>query len=275
MTKKPASPQANAPVTAASLRQMKRNGEKIACLTAYDASFAALLDGAGVDVLLVGDSLGMVIQGKETTLPVTVDDMVYHSQCVARGRQRALLLVDMPFMSYAAPREALHNAARLMQEGEAHMVKLEGGAIQLETVRELSMRGIPVCAHLGLQPQSIHRLGGYKVQGREAAAAQVMREDAQALQEAGAELLLLECVPTALAAEISAEANIPVIGIGAGSQCDGQVLVLYDMLGFTPGRRPKFVRDFMLGNTSIETAVLDYIRCVKDGSFPGLEQSFD
>lgn len=275
MNRKSGSSQTVAPVTVATLRQMKRRAEKIACLTAYDASFASVLDDAGIDVLLVGDSLGMVVQGRETTLPVTVDDMIYHSRCVARGRSRALLMVDMPFMSYSAPGDALRNAARLMQEGEAHMVKLEGGAIQVDTVRELSMRGIPVCAHLGLQPQSIHRLGGYKVQGRDETVAQSMRDDARALQDAGADALLLECVPAGLAAEISAQLEIPVIGIGAGPRCDGQVLVLYDMLGFTPGRRPKFVRDFMLGHDNIAAAVADYVQSVKDGSFPGPEQSFE
>lgn len=263
-----------APITVINLRNMKRTGEKIVCLTAYDASFAALLDGAGVEVLLVGDSLGMVVQGLDSTVPVTMDDMVYHSAAVARGRRRALLMVDMPFMSYATPTQALINAARLMQEGGAHMVKLEGGALQVETVRQLTARGIPVCAHLGLQPQSIHRLGSYRVQGRDAAAARAMVQDAKALQEAGADVLLLESIPVTLAAEITRAAEIPVIGIGAGPDCDGQVLVLYDMLGITPGKRPKFAREFMTGQPHIRAAVESYVEAVKSGAFPASEHCF-
>ena len=263
-----------APVTVITLRNLKRAREKIVCLTAYDASFAALLDEAGVEVLLVGDSLGMVIQGRDSTVPVTMDDMVYHSAAVARGRRRALLMVDMPFMSYAAAPQALENAARLMQEGGAHMVKLEGGAIQVDTVRQLSARGIPVCAHLGLQPQSVHRLGGYRVQGRDAAEARAMVQDAKALQEAGADVLLLESIPASLAAEITRAVDIPVIGIGAGPDCDGQVLVLYDMLGITPGKRPKFARDFMTGQTGIRAAVASYVEAVKSGAFPASQHCF-
>lgn len=263
-----------APVTVTTLRQMKRAAEKIVCLTAYDASFAALLDEAGIEVLLVGDSLGMVVQGHDSTVPVTMDDMVYHSAAVACGRRRALLMVDMPFMSYAAAPQALENAARLMQEGGAHMVKLEGGAIQVDTVRQLSVRGIPVCAHLGLQPQSVHRLGGYRVQGRDAAEARAMVQDAKALQEAGADVLLLESIPASLAAEITRAVDIPVIGIGAGPDCDGQVLVLYDMLGITPGKRPKFARDFMTGQTGIRAAVASYVEAVKSGAFPASQHCF-
>ncbi len=262
-------------VTVTSLRKMKRKGEKFACLTAYDASFAALLDAAGVEVLLVGDSLGMVVQGRETTVPVTMDEMVYHAAAAARGRRRALLMADMPFMSYATPEQALRNAARLMQEGGAHMVKLEGGAIQVETVRQLTARGIPVCAHLGLQPQSVHRLGGYRVQGRDPAAARQMLQDAQALQAAGADVLVVESIPGALAAEITGAVDIPVIGIGAGPTCDGQVLVLYDMLGITPGHRPKFVRDFMQGQSSVAAAVESYVLAVKSGAFPAPEHGFN
>jgi 3-methyl-2-oxobutanoate hydroxymethyltransferase len=225
-------------ITLSTLFQMKQRGERIAVLTAYDASFARILDEAGVDVLLVGDSLGMVIQGRESTLPVDVDEMVYHTQCVVRGRRRALLVADMPFMSYGSPEQALHNAGRLMKEGGAHMVKLEGGAVQLETVRRLADHGIPVCAHLGLLPQSVYKLGGYRVQGRDEASARKMREDALALQAAGAQMLVLECVPRGLAGEIRASLRIPVIGIGAGPDCDGQVLVLYDLLGITPGKPP-------------------------------------
>jgi len=264
-----------APVTVTTLAKMKRSGERIACLTAYDASFANLLDEAGTEVLLVGDSLGMVVQGHDTTVPVTMDQMVYHCAAVARGRRRALLMADMPFMSYATTEQALCNAARLMQEGGAHMVKLEGGAIQVETVRQLSARGIPVCAHLGLQPQSVHRLGGYRVQGRDSAAANVMLQDARALQDAGADVLLVESVPTVLAAEITRSVSVPVVGIGAGPACDGQVLVLYDMLGITPGHRPKFARDFMRGQSSVRAAVKDYVQAVKSGAFPAPEHCFN
>ena len=263
-----------AAVTVNTLRSMKQAREKIACLTAYDASFAALLDDSGVDVLLVGDTLGMVIQGRDSTVPVSMDDMVYHGAAVARGRRRALLMVDMPFMSYATPQQAVTNAARLMQEGGAHMVKLECGSLQTETVGELTARGIPVCAHLGLQPQSVHRLGGYRVQGRDAAAARTMLQDATALQAAGADVLLLECVPVGLAAEITQAVDIPVIGIGAGPDCDGQVLVLYDMLGITPGRRPKFAKDFTAGQADIRAAMASYVEAVKSGAFPAPEHGF-
>lgn len=264
----------SSPVTIATLRKMKQAGEKIACLTAYDASFAAVLEAAGVDVLLVGDSLGNVMQGHDSTLPVTIDDMVYHTRCVARARKRALLVADMPFMSYALPAQGMANAARLMQEGGAHMVKLEGGAVIAETVQQLTARGIPVCAHLGLTPQSVHKLGGYRVQGRAEAAAQALQADARALQEAGADLLVLECVPADLGAAITKALEIPVIGIGAGPQCDGQVLVLHDMLGITPGKRPKFSRDFMQGSGSVQGAVEAYVRAVKSGAFPGPEHCF-
>ena len=263
-----------AAVTVNTLRSLKQAREKIACLTVYDASFATLLDEAGIDVLLVGDSLGMVIQGRDSTVPVSMDDMVYHSAAAARGRRRALLMVDMPFMSYATPQQAMVNAARLMQEGGAHMVKLEGGSPQVETVAQLTARGIPVCAHLGLQPQSVHRLGGYRVQGRDAAAARAILQDAVALQEAGADVLLLESVPVGLAAEITQAVAIPVIGIGAGPDCDGQVLVLYDMLGITPGKRPKFAKDFMTGQPHIRAAVTSYIEAVKSGAFPAPEHCF-
>lgn len=261
-------------VTISTLRNMKRQGEKIACLTAYDASFAAVLDVAGVDVILVGDSLGMVVQGFDTTVPVTVDDIIYHARAVARGSRRALLVADMPFMSYTNPAQALSNAARLMQAGHAQMVKLEGGETQTSIVRELSAHGIPVCAHLGLQPQAVHKLGGYRVQGREAVAAAKMREAAAAVEAAGAELLLLECVPAALASEISATAGIPVIGIGAGNGCDGQILVLHDILGVSVDRTPKFTRNFLTGADGIADAARRYVRAVKDKSFPAVEHSF-
>ncbi|KAB7628343.1 3-methyl-2-oxobutanoate hydroxymethyltransferase [Alkalilimnicola sp. S0819] len=262
------------PVTVSRLQRMKRDGEKIAALTAYDYSFASVLESAGMDVILVGDSLGMVMQGRETTLPVTVDEIIYHSRCVAAGRQRALLMVDMPFMSYATLDQALANAARLMKEGGAHMVKLEGAGEQAELVSRLTLAGIPVCAHLGLQPQLVHKIGGYKVQGREDAAAQVMFDDARLLQDAGADALLLECVPAALAERISRALRIPVIGIGAGPGCDGQILVLQDMIGITPGRTPKFSRDFMQGQGSVQDAVAAYVQAVKAVSFPAEEHCF-
>lgn len=267
-------PSASPPVTITTLLDMKRRAEKFTSLTAYDASFARVLDDAGVDILLVGDSLGMVVQGKETTVPVTMDEMVYHASCVARGRRRALLMVDMPFMSYTSVQQALHNAARLMQEGGAHAVKLEGGADQAEIVHALVCQGVPVCAHLGLRPQSVHRLGGYKVQGRGETAARAMLDDALALQQAGADVLLLECVPAPLAAEITSQVNVPVIGIGAGRNVDGQVLVLHDLLGVSVGRVPKFSKNFLAGHDSVRAAVQAFVHAVKSGEFPGREHEF-
>lgn len=262
------------PVTVATLARMKQQGEKFAALTAYDASFAALLDSNGVDVVLVGDSLGMVIQGHPSTLPVTVDDILYHGKAVARGLRRALLMLDMPFMSYATPERALDTAQRFMQEGGAHMVKLEGAGNQREVVEYLASRGIPVCAHLGLRPQSVHKLGGFRVQGKDSEAAKEMIEDAQILEDAGADIILLELVPKGLAKEISQTVAVPVIGIGAGVDCDGQILVTYDMLDLTPGRRPKFVRNFMDGAASPADAVQRFVAAVKDKSYPGPEHSF-
>jgi len=263
------------PVTVATLRVMKQAREKIACLTAYDYSFASLLDRAGVDMVMVGDSLGMVMQGHNSTLPVSIDDMVYHAVCVGRGVSRALLIVDMPFMSYQiSPAQALENAGRLMKDGGAQVIKLEGGAPMVETVRCLVERGIPVCGHLGLTPQSVHQFGGYHVQGKGGAAAQRIREDARLLQEAGASLLVLEAVPAALASTVSAELEIPTIGIGAGAACDGQVLVLQDMLGLYPRPSPKFSKNFMQGKDSIEAAVRAYVEDVRAGTFPGPEHSF-
>jgi 3-methyl-2-oxobutanoate hydroxymethyltransferase len=254
---------------------MKRRGEKITCLTAYDYSFASLLDNAGVDMIMVGDSLGMVMQGHDSTLPVSVADMVYHARCVARGAKRALIIVDLPFMSYQqSPAHAFASAGRLMQKGGAQVVKLEGGEPMAETVRFLVERGIPVCAHLGLTPQSVHQLGGYRVQGREAPAAEKIRHDAKLLQEAGASLLVLEAVPSELAKTISSDLEIPTIGIGAGPDCDGQVLVLQDMLGIYPRPSPKFSKNFMQGAASVEAAVKSYIAAVKSGAFPGPEHSF-
>lgn len=262
------------PVTVTTLAAMKRAGEKIAVLTAYDASFAAILEAAGVDVILVGDSLGMVVQGRETTVPVTMDEMVYHSRMVARGCRYPLLVVDLPFMSYASSDQALHNAARLMQDGHAQMVKLEGGSARVEVVRELNRNGIPVCAHLGLLPQSVHKLGGYKVQGREEAAARQIIDEALLLQDAGADLLVAECIPSELAARLSEQLAIPVIGIGAGPYCDGQVLVLYDMLGITQGHRPRFSKNFMEDQSSVEKAIAAYVQAVKQRDFPTPEHSF-
>ncbi len=261
--------------TLATLVKMKSAGEKIACLTAYDASFGALLDNAGVDLVLVGDSLGNVIQGHATTVPVTMDDMVYHSRLVERGLKRAFFMVDMPFMSYPTPEIALNNAARLMQEGGAQMVKLEGSGHQAEIVRYLNKNGVPVCAHLGLRPQNVHKLGGFKVQGRGKTAARKMLKDALLLEKAGADIILLELVPRKLAAEITAKVKVPVIGIGAGGEVDGQILVLYDMLDITPGRRPRFARNFMEGAGGPRTAVEAYVKAVRDGSYPALEHSFD
>jgi 3-methyl-2-oxobutanoate hydroxymethyltransferase len=256
------------------LHEMKRQGEKIAVLTSYDASFTRLIESAGVEVILVGDSLGMVIQGQDSTLPVTVDEMVYHGKCVARARSKAFLILDMPFMSYSTTAHALESAARLMKEGGAHMVKLEGGATQLNTVKELTANGIPVCAHLGLTPQSVHRLGGYRVQGKDMDSARIMQEDALALQQAGAQMLVLECIPRGLAAEITNSLDIPVIGIGAGADTDGQVLVLYDMLGVSTDYLPKFSRNFMQQAATVKEALEAYVAAVKDGSYPSLDESY-
>jgi 3-methyl-2-oxobutanoate hydroxymethyltransferase len=262
-------------ITVSTLQKMKQQGEKFAVLTAYDASFAQLIDEAGVEVLLVGDSLGMVVQGKESTIPVTMDEMVYHSSLVARATKRALVITDLPFMSYATTELALQNAARLMKEGGAQMVKLEGGALRLEAVRRLAENGVPVCAHLGLLPQSVHKLGGYKIQGREEQAATKMVADALELEQAGADLLVLECVPRALAKRITESLTIPVIGIGAGADTDGQVLVLYDMLGITPGKRPSFSHDFLASAGSVRAAIEAYASQVKAGAFPTTQHGFD
>jgi len=265
-----------APITTASLAAFKQSREPIACLTCYDAAFAQLLERAGVELLLVGDSLGMVIQGHASTLAVTLDQMVYHTGCVSRAASRSLVVADMPFLSYATPQLALATAARLMGEGGATMVKLEGGAWLADTVSQLTRSGVPVCAHLGLLPQSVHQLGGYRVQGRDPAGAERIRADALSLQEAGASLLVLECVPSALAASLAQTLQIPVIGIGSGSRCDGQVLVLYDILGLTPGRVPRFSKNFIAGldtGTGVEAAIAAYVAAVKAGEFPSLEQT--
>ncbi|MBP1148431.1 MULTISPECIES: 3-methyl-2-oxobutanoate hydroxymethyltransferase [Methylocaldum] len=260
-------------LTIPDLAAMKRRDEKIVALTAYDASFAKLMDDAGVDLVLVGDSLGMVVQGEPTTLPVTLDDMVYHTRCVARGIRRAVLAADMPFASYSGPAQAIDSAARLIRGG-AHMVKIEGGRKRVEIVRALVEQNIPVCGHLGLLPQSVHQVGGYLVQGKEEKAAQAILEDALILQEAGISVLVLECVPATLAGEITAALDIPTIGIGAGPGCGGQILVLYDMLGITPGKRPKFSRNFLQGAEDIPSAIRNYADDVRSGRFPALDHSF-
>jgi 3-methyl-2-oxobutanoate hydroxymethyltransferase len=262
------------PVNIATLDRMKAEGEKIACITAYDASFATLVDDAGVDVVLVGDSLGMVIQGHDTTVPVTLQDIIYHCKAVAKGLYRPFLMADMPFMTYATKEQALENAVRLMQEGGAKMVKLEGGAGQVEIVRFLAEHDIAVCAHLGLKPQSVHKAGGFRVQGREQAAAEQMLRDAKALEEAGADLVLLECIPASLGAEITKELHVPVIGIGAGPDTDGQILVLYDILEITPGRKPRFVKNFMEGQQSPLEGVKAYVQAVKSRTYPAPEHCF-
>ncbi len=261
-----------AAITLSTLRAMKKRAEKFVTLTAYDASFAAILEASGVEVILVGDSLGMVVQGHSTTVPVTIDEMIYHTRCVRQGSANTLLMADMPFMADATPALALANAARLMKEGGAQVVKLEGGAVIVDTVRLLSERGIPVCGHLGLLPQSINKLGSYRVQGKDQASAHRLLEEAAILEEAGAELLLLECVPAALMKAVSEQSTVPVIGIGAGADCDSQVLVLYDMLGITPGKRPSFSKNFLEDCDSVEAAVAEYVRQVKAGEFPAAAQ---
>jgi 3-methyl-2-oxobutanoate hydroxymethyltransferase len=262
------------PVNVTTLRDMKLAREPIACLTAYDASFAQIVDMASTDVVLVGDSLGMVVQGLDTTVPVTIDDMIYHARCVGRGLRRAFLMVDMPFMSYTLPGQALDNAVRLMQEGGAMMVKLEIGRGQVAIVEHLAKQDIPICAHLGLKPQSVHKLGGFKVQGRNGDAAQRMVDDARALESAGADCVLLECVPNSVGAAIREALTIPVIGIGAGPDVDGQILVLYDVLGITQGRMPRFVKNFMKGRDSPLEALRAYVLAVKDRSYPAPEHCF-
>ncbi len=262
-------------ITLRDLQKMKQNGEKIACLTAYDASFARVLDQAGVDVVLVGDSLGMVIQGRDTTLPVTLEETLYHARCVAAGLRRSLLMVDLPFLSFTTVKQALRSAGDLMKRAGAQMVKLEGNAAQAEIVRALSDNGIPVCAHLGLQPQRVHKLGGYRVQGREQVAAERMQDDALLLQQAGADCLLLECVPTSLASAITRQSVIPVIGIGAGVDCDGQILVLYDILDISHGMRPRFSHNFIEPAGSIPAAVQAYVEAVKSRAFPAARHGFD
>jgi len=271
-----ASVPARKPVTVPGLRAMKAEGRKIVMLTAYDASFAAQLEQAGVDIALVGDSLGMVVQGQRSTLPVTLDQMVYHTRMVARGLSSAMLVTDMPFMADRDTAFALEAGARLVGEAGAAMVKIEGAAPHiLEAIHALSERAIPVCAHLGLTPQSVHKFGGYKVQGREHEAAERVVSEALAVQQAGADILVLEGVPTSLGERITQAVDIPVIGIGAGPYCDGQVLVIYDMLGITPGKRPKFSKDFLAGRGSVQEAIAAFVADVRSGVFPATEHSYN
>jgi 3-methyl-2-oxobutanoate hydroxymethyltransferase len=262
------------PVNIGTLNKMMADGQKIACVTAYDASFAALVDESGIDVVLVGDSLGMVIQGHGTTVPVTLEDVIYHCKAVSRGLYRPFLMADMPFMTYASPEQALNNAVRLMQEGGAKMVKLEGGASQASIVEFLANHDIAVCAHLGLKPQSVHKAGGFRVQGRDEETAEQMRSDAKLLASAGADLVLLECIPSALGAQITSELHVPVIGIGAGPDTDGQILVLYDLLDITMGRKPRFAKNFMAGVDSPLQALRNYAEAVRNQSYPAPEHCF-
>ena len=260
-------------VSLATLQNIKQRGEKFACLTAYDACFASILSETGVEVLLVGDSLGMVLQGHDSTLPVTMDDMIYHTQCVKRGNKGALLMADLPFMSYASETQTLENAAALMRVG-AHMVKLEGGAWISNTTKLLAERGIPVCAHMGLTPQSVNRIGGFHVQGRDTGQAQLIIEEAQLLQESGANILLLECVPRELAKTITELLEIPVIGIGAGPDTTAQIMVLHDVLGVSP-ITPKFVKNFLNDSyNGIPGAIKAYVKAVKEQTFPAEEHCF-
>ena len=260
-------------VTIPSLNAMRAAGTKITMLTCYDASFASLMDRCGVDVLLIGDSLGMVCNGHNSTLPVTVAEVAYRTAAVARGSKSAMVLADMPFGSYATPQAAFDNAVKLIQAG-AHMVKLEGGAWLADTVRFLTERAIPVCAHLGLTPQSVHQLGGYKVQGKTTESAEVLKADALLLQAHGASMVVLEAIPAALGREVTELLSMPTIGIGAGVDCSGQVLVMHDLLGVFPGRKARFVKNFMEGQTSIDAAVSSYVTAVREGSFPALEHTF-
>ena len=260
-------------VTLSTLQAYKQAGETFSCLTAYDASFAHAASQAGIDVLLVGDSLGMVLQGHNSTLPVTIDDIVYHTRCAARGKGHSLLMVDLPFMSNATTERLLEDAGAVMRAG-AELVKLEGEAWMADGIRELTRRGVPVCAHLGLTPQTVHQLGGYKVQGRDAAQAERIINDAKVLVEAGASVILLECVPASLGKAVTAALDVPVIGIGAGPDTDGQILVMHDVLGITHGRTPRFVKNFMAEADSIQAAFQNYHEAVKTRAFPAQEHCF-
>ncbi len=261
-------------ITIPHLGKMKQEGEKFACLTAYDYSFAGLVEDCGVEVVLVGDSLGMVIQGHETTIPVTLEDIAYHGRAVAAGLHNAMLMLDMPFGSLNSPQQAIDNASELLKRTQAQVVKLEGGQTQLKTVETLAKFGIASCSHLGLQPQMVNKMGGYRVQGKARAQAEEMLATARELEAAGTDLLLLECVPASLAAEITAALKIPVIGIGAGPDVDGQVLVLQDVLNITAGKKPKFSKNFMQDESSIQAAISRYVREVKNGEFPDKSHCF-
>lgn len=269
----PSKPVANKAVTIHTLATLRAAREKITMLTCYDASFASLMDRCGVEILLIGDSLGMVCNGHNSTLPVTVAELAYHTAAVARGAKSAMIMADLPFGAYGTPETAYANAVILMQAG-AHMIKIEGGAWLAATVRFLTQRGIPICAHIGLTPQSVHQLGGYKVQGKSTESATELKNDALALQNAGAAIVLMEAMPSQLGKEVTDMLTIPTIGIGAGPDCSGQVLVMHDMLGVFPGRKARFVRNFMEGAASIDDAVTGYVNAVKDGSFPALEHCF-
>ncbi|MBS0588167.1 MAG: 3-methyl-2-oxobutanoate hydroxymethyltransferase [Proteobacteria bacterium] len=261
-------------ITRTTLQKMTENREKIAVLTCYDATFAAVLENAGVDVLLVGDSLGNVLHGSDTTLAVTLNDMLYHTRCVARGASKAFIVADMPFGSYQiSPEQAFENAAMIIAAG-AQMVKIEGGHVMANTIQFLTQRGIPVCAHIGLTPQSVHQLGGYKLQGDTEKSAKQLLDDAKILEKSGAGMLVMEVVPAKLAKKVTQALSIPTIGIGAGPDCSGQVLVLHDMLGISQGKKPRFVKDFMLNTNSIHEAVTHYVQAVKAGQFPSKEHQF-
>jgi 3-methyl-2-oxobutanoate hydroxymethyltransferase len=261
-------------VTMPKLAERARAGEKLAMLTCYDASFAALCDAAGVDMLLVGDSLGMVIQGRDTTLSVRLKETEYHTRCVARGSHKALIIADLPFATFQeSPKQAFHSAAQMLSAG-AQMVKMEGGAPMVETTRFLVERGVPVCAHIGLTPQSVNTLGGYRVQGKSDASAEKLVADAKALEEAGAAIVLMEAMPAAVAKRVTESISVPTIGIGAGPDVSGQVLVIYDMLDIYPGRKARFVRNFMRGAPSVQAGIEAYVKAVKDKSFPAPEHCF-
>ena len=265
--------QGEKPITISKLLSMRAEGEKISMLTAYDSTMSALLNRCGVETILIGDSLGNVIQGHSSTTPVTVEQVAYHTECVARANSHAFIIADLPFASYGDPVQALDSAAELMRAG-ADMVKLEGGDWQIDIIQYLVERSVPVCAHLGLLPQSVHILGGYKVQGKSKDAASLMLEQAIACEQAGAQMIVLEAIPSSLGKLITESLSIPTIGIGAGADCSGQVLVLQDMLGISPGKPPKFVKNFLDGHASIEAAVKAYVREVKSGKFPGPEHGF-
>lgn len=260
-------------ITVSTLQQLKAKQEKFSCITSYDAIFTRQVNQAGIDVILIGDSLGMVLQGHDSTIPVTVDDICYHTACVARGNNRSLIMADMPFMSYSDTQTAVANATKIMQAG-AHMVKIEGGQWLCNTISTLVCGGIPVCAHIGLTPQTVNTLGGYKVQGRNEQQAKQIIEDAKALEQAGAQIILMECVPADVAKQVDEAVSIPTIGIGAGADTTGQVLVIHDMLGLNP-RPAKFVKNFLEGANSIQEALVNYDLAVKSGDFPQTEHCFN